>query len=315
MTDRVHQISRALPLATPAELEFWSGRGSVTMLPLRVGEEPSVEVAGRFAAGRDVSVERTRNIVRVEVERDGGSIRGSDRDQCQIVLRVPRAIRAQIHADAGSIEVRDLGPCALDVETGAGRIALFDVYGQLRLSTGAGQIAGRGIGGKIFTETNAGAILLEINRLDPGDHYIHARAGVIRLDLARNLNARVEISSRRGEVHTDYPVRSIAAAVLRVSTDVGSIHVHGIHASALPRFPSEDLPPQPVPPLDDQAEYDHRPDESRPTTPPMSSSELAAAREAELERIMTLIQSGVFSIQDVKAVLKAVRVREDGDDE
>jgi hypothetical protein len=51
----------------------------------------------------------------------------------------------------------------------------------------------------------------------------------------------VEISSRRGNVQKDYPVVSDAAAVLRVSTDIGSIHVQGGRAAGRSSVLDDDL--------------------------------------------------------------------------
>jgi hypothetical protein len=221
--DHKHQKEWPLPFGDQPELDLRSGSGDVVLVPLGPGEEAHIEATGEAADHVDIQVHRAGNVVRVEVGQVG-RFRHSDEDT-HIYLYVPPDVRARIHTTAGSIEARDLGPCELEVETGAGRIALSDVHGRLRLRIGAGQIAGRGLRGRIDIESRAGAVLLEIEALDPGEHHIKAGAGAVRIELARGLDARVEARSDRGSVRNEYPARQHATAVLYVSAETGSMHI------------------------------------------------------------------------------------------
>lgn len=293
-----HGRTWKLPFDERAELELTAGRGDFALVPVHPGEAAWIEVAGRGVAD-GVQVSRVGNVVRVEVDRDGHSHR-SGRDS-RVTLHVPRDVRADIRTHAGSIEARDLGPCDLEVKSGAGRIALSDVYGKLRLSTGAGQIAGHGLGGSVDAETNAGAVLLEISELDPGDHHIRNGAGAIRLELAHDIDARLDVRPGRGAVEVDYPTRQHAAAVLHVSTDVGSIRIRGTHLGVAPRVAIR---------TSTVGSRDEPEPRFAPTAPSTVADERAGAiapsSETNVERILKLVESGKLSVRDAKELLEAL---------
>ena len=297
MMDDAHGRTWTLPFGERAELELAAGRGDFALVPVDPGEAAWIEVAGRGVVD-GVEVSRVGNVVRVEVDRDN-HVHRSGRDS-RATLHVPRDVRAEIHTHAGSVEARDLGPCELAVKTGAGRIALSDVYGRLRLSTGAGQIAGHGLGGSIDAETNAGAVLLDIGALDPGDHHIRNGAGAIRLELAYDIDARIDVRPGRGSVQSDYPTRQHAAAVLHVSTDVGSIRIRGTHFQVAPRAPIRTST------VESRDETESR---FAPTTPSSVVEERAGAgalSETNVERILKLVESGKLSARDAKELLEAL---------
>jgi hypothetical protein len=284
-----------LPFEGQAELEFTAGRGAVALVPIDPGAEAFLEVTGRGAAGVGVRVTRAGRVVRVDVRRDTGFRRSDERGETTVVLHVPRDIRAQLETEAGSMEARGLGPCALTIRTGAGRIALSDVYGRLRLSAGAGQIAGHGLGGSIDIQANAGAILLEIESLDPGEHRIYSGAGTIRLGIARDVDARVEVDHGRGPVEIDYPTRRHAAAVLRISSTNGSIYVREGHASGLRapvRVPHEAPLSPPMP-------------EGKRTTD-ADETPASKASDQDVERILELVAAGQLSARAAKGLLSAL---------
>ncbi len=284
-----------LPFEGQAELEFTSGRGAVALVPADPGTEAFLEVTGRDATGIGVRVTRAGHVVRVDVRRDTGFRRSDERGETSVVLHVPADIRAQLDTEAGSIEARGLGPCALAVRTGAGRIALSDVYGRLQLSAGAGQIAGHGLGGSIDIQANAGAILLEVDSLDPGEHRIYSGAGTIRLVIARDVDARVEVDHGRGPVEIDYPSRRHAAAVVRISSSHGSIYVREGHVSGrrVPVRVPYDVPL--IPPMP----------EGRRTTG-ADEPAVSKASDEDVERILELVEAGQLSARAAKGLLSAL---------
>jgi hypothetical protein len=223
MKDRNRSTTWALPFGQPAELELRANMIGITVAPAAPGEEPRIEAIGRNAGDLDVRIERDGSRVRVEIERQGSWFVGNW--HAAVVLHVPPAITATIRTDAGSIEVHDLGPCDLDLETNAGSIRLQNVQGRLRLSADAGQIRGSGLRGGLEVETDAGQIRLSIDALDPGEHRVSTDVGEVRIDLAPGLDVEIDTRASVGSVWNDYPSRAGAPAVLRVSTDIGTVRV------------------------------------------------------------------------------------------
>lgn len=224
MTNQERRYSWPLPFGERAELDLEYDTGSIEVMPVAPGEAPRVEASGRNAHRLEVDVQRDGNTVRVRIDRENGFgfiWRSND----ELRVWVPREIAARVHADAGSIEVRDLGPCELDLGTDAGRLRLENVHGRLKLSTDAGQISGRGLGGSIEAETDAGQIHLQIDALNAGEHHISTDVGQVKIEMAPGLEVRIETRAGLGSVRNEYPSSPTAAAILHISTDVGSVRV------------------------------------------------------------------------------------------
>lgn len=339
---REHEDRRTwpLPFGERAELTFRSDFCAAEVVPVRDGEQPFIEVRGRDAGRLHVEVGRDGDAVRIEVDRRGvwpGMLHGRDG---RVTLHVPRGLRAEMKTDIGSIRVRDLGACDLDLRTDAGRIEVDDLSGRLRLSTDAGQIRGRGLAGRFDVQTAAGSIRLGITGLEPGEHSFRTDAGSIRLSLAPGLDVRVEAHAGLGTVKASYPSREDAAAVLRAATDVGLVKIReggrddsddeergwaGGFGPELrrrfevefergfghgpPRPPAPFAPPAPPPPPPSAfGEEEREVFRTGPSAPAGAEAPPRAARpvDAEVERILKLVESGELSARDADELLRAL---------
>lgn len=322
-----------LPFGERAELDVTSDLGSLTLLPVAPGAEPRVEVSGRDVNRIDVTVDRDGNTVRVRVRRRPSMRHWFGSWDGATVVHVPRDVRARLHTDLGSIEARDLGPCDLRISTDAGRIAVEDVTGRLRLAAAAGKISGRRLAGSLDAETDAGAISLAIERLDPGEHRVRADAGSVTIALAPGLDVRVETSAGLGSVRNEYPSHPDAPALLRAATDLGSVRVHEaradddaderlhddsgvrVHAGVFgpdwerqfkdkfagawttPPAP----PPPPAPPFRSE-----RAEEAGAGTPGDRPAGRGQAVNPEVERILKMVEAGELSARDADELLRAI---------
>jgi hypothetical protein len=204
--------------------------------------------------------------------------------ECRATLFVPRDVRASIETNAGSVRVRDLRGCELGIKTEAGSIELADVSGLMHLAATAGTIKGQGLGGLFEVSTHAGSVRLEIVDLQPGEHRIRASIGSIRLELARGMDVAIEAHTSMGSVRNRYAGRQAAPARLVLSSDMGSIQVDEAPTMTAPR------PRQtPEPMAQDCAE----------TSEPSD-------RDAELERILKMVEAGDLSARDADELIRAM---------
>lgn len=218
------QRTWALAFTDSPVLDFEGDAMAVDVRPTEPGEEPGVHVSGHDAAELEVTIEPAGERVRVHAHWRGGWW-PFGRCDAQLAVVVPRQLTAHIQTGAGSIAVRDLGPCDLEVKTGAGRITLDNVQGNLHLETEAGQIVGRQVAGSFDVRTHAGEVQLQIVSLQPGAHEARTDVGAIHIDLAPGLPVQIEAHTTLGAVRNDYAPAEQPTATLRLATELGAIAV------------------------------------------------------------------------------------------
>lgn len=281
-----------LPFGERPVLEVDADALPVLLQPTAPGEAPSLEVVGYHVDRAEVEIAPDGNAVRARVRpsrRTFGLFWGV---ALRVVAHVPREVSARVRSDAGSIDARGLGPCQLDLRTGAGRIGLHEVHGRLRLSTDAGQVTGEDVGGSLEVRTDAGQVTLDVRHLDPGEHHVHTDVGAVSLTLRPGLDVQVEARAAVGSVRNEYPSRAGAAAVLRVSTEVGSVRVRqgvGPSTSAWERPP----------------EQAHGPTEPSPP-PPRPPGEPGRSIDPEVERILKMVEAGELTAREADELLRAL---------
>jgi len=303
MTRDDHHRVWPLPFGDRPSLDLRTDLGSLVVVPVKAGEEPRIEAVGRGADQLELRIERVQEqeqeTVRVEVEpfRQFTWWGGWD---TRLLAHVPPALVARIETGAGSIAIRGLDGATLAVRTNAGRIELTEVRGRLRLSADAGSIAAHAIAGALDAEAQAGSIRLEIAGLDPGEHRVRAGMGAIRVELAQGLDVRVETRTAMGSARNSYPAHPNAAAVLSLATDMGSIRVS---EGTTARWPGGATPaPPPVAP----AASAHGATAATATTAATSAARSAPDRDADLDRILAMVEAGQLSARDADDLLRAL---------
>ncbi len=304
MTRDDHHRVWPLPFGDRPSLDLRTDLGSLVVVPVKVGEEPRIEAVGRGADQLELRIERVQEqeqeqeTVRVEVEpfRQFTWWGGWD---TRLLAHVPPALVARIETGAGSIAIRGLDGATLAVRTNAGRIELTEVRGRLRLSADAGSIAAHAIAGALDIEAQAGSIRLEIAGLDPGEHRVHAGMGAIRVELAQGLDVRVETRTAMGSARNSYPAHPNAAAILSLATDMGSIRVS---EGTTARWPGGATPAPPVAP----AASAHGSPAATATTTATSAATAARDGDADLDRILAMVEAGQLSARDADDLLRAL---------
>jgi hypothetical protein len=145
--------------------------------------------------------------------------------QVQLVMHVPKDLRARFRPSAAYVHVERLSGCELDIHADAGALALEDVSGRLVLATEAGRIDGTGLSGSISASTSAGAIRLEILDLEPGRHKVRTSMGAAIIELARGLPVQIDTRTAMGSSRVDAVSTRGASAVLDIEAELGAIRV------------------------------------------------------------------------------------------
>jgi hypothetical protein len=341
MTDHETVTRAELPFGEHAALELEADVGVVEVAPVAEGESPRVTVTGRDADHVDVRVERLGETVRVVVSQDAAFHHWFRTWDARVTVYVPRRIRAVVRTNVGSLAVHDLGPCTLDLSTDAGRITVERVQGRLRLTSDAGTITGEDLSGTFDVANEAGAVRLGITGLDPGEHRVQTSVGTARVRLAPGLAVQIETRASLGSARSDYPSRPDAPAVLRVTTGVGSVRVRAADGGADERdhdhdehhrrhgpwgafgarfaerferrfgeefgrsrrhpFAPPPPPPPPPPPAREVIVV-----EEREAPSPAAAERPAGPPDAEVERILKMVEAGELSAAEADELLRAL---------
>jgi hypothetical protein len=277
-----------LPFDATAVLELQTEFGHLSVLPVEQGQPARIELSRGSAENIDVHVEKVGEVVRVGLEpRPAFNWFGSW--ECRALLYVPREVRAALQTNAGSVSVRNLEDCELGIKASAGKIELADTYGLFHLAADAGSINGRGLGGFFDVETHAGSVRLEILDLQPGEHRIRATMGSVRVELGRGMDVCIETHTSLGSVRNHYPVRADAPARLVLSTEMGSVRVGESSSRRAARRPAT-------------VGAGFGSDEG----PSRRETSSAPREDAELERILKMVEAGDLSARDADELLRAM---------
>jgi hypothetical protein len=298
-----------LPFGDFAEIDFHADAFSVVIEPVENGGTPRIETSHKSRKAPDVQISREGNVVRVHIGMSRGIpfidwipwTAGST-----IFVRVPRNIRGRIHTGAGTLRARDFDECQLELATDAGTIQAERIHGDLRLMTSAGTIDGVDLAGTLDVETSAGTIDLSILALDPGTHRVHTSAGTVRVDLARDIEVRIDAGSAFGGARVKFPSTPNAAASLAVSSDAGTVRVRESHAHRGSHHERREWRQH-----HGHGKWAHKTGPYRQPAPQpqvqtVTTAAVSEANDAELDRVLKMVAEGTLSPEDAGEVLRAL---------
>ncbi|MEO8800505.1 MAG: DUF4097 family beta strand repeat-containing protein [Polyangiaceae bacterium] len=291
-----------LPFADVARLDLQADAFSIVVEAIGPSETPCIEMRKANRAPT-VKVERDGETVRVSIRHDSGIpfldwipwSAGS-----RLIVRVPQHLHARIYTGAGTIRATDLVGGDLELKTDAGTIEASRLRGNIRLFTSAGTIDGDDLAGTFDVKTDAGTVKLSIASLDPGVHRVHTSAGTVRVDLGRDVHARIEASSSFGSSRVNFPSLPNAAAVLSVTSDAGTVRVRGSeHVIA---------PPPTRAPHPSERGTPYRQNEHSEAIRAVVSPLVVAEEDAneELERVLQMVADGKLTPLDAGEILRAL---------
>lgn len=309
-----------LPFGDFAEIDFHADAFSVVIEPVEDGGTPRVETSHKSRKAPDIQISREGNVVRVHVGMSRGIpfidwipwTAGST-----ITVRLPRNIHGRIHTGAGTLRARDFTGCQLELATDAGTIQAERIQGNLRMMTSAGTIEGNDLAGTLDVETSAGTIDLSVVALDAGMHRVHTSAGTVRVDLARDIDVRIEANSAFGGARVKFPSSPNAAATLTVSSDAGTVRVRESHSGRKSRH-DEHLEWR-----QQRGQHGHHGhgrewakhwahaggpyrQPAPPAPAPAPQSPVSDVNDAELHRVLKMVAEGTLSPEDAGEILRAL---------
>ncbi|RKG90486.1 hypothetical protein D7V88_11095 [Corallococcus terminator] len=324
----------AIPWGQQAELELHATAAALVVSPLAEGEKPYLVTHGRVEA----RIREHGRVTKVElVPREAGFLSLFWRQGGHAELFVPANVHARLKLDAGAVRVSGLKDCALELSTDAGTASLRDVHGKLTLRTGAGRIVGERVGGTLHVQADAGAVKLDVDALDVGEHRIGTKVGAVELRLVPGLDVNVVARSSLGAAHTRYPSNPQAATTLLMETELGSVRIRESgrarpeeEGSETSSWEEDSLRWQRqaerwqrraerhanqwahawanswgAPPWSHHGHH-HGPRHHRaepPPTPPTSGG----IPEAEMRRVLDLVEAGKLSAEDAQKLLTAMQ--------
>ncbi len=276
----------------------------ITVLPVERGGEPRLEVEG----GRG-------EIAPVEFKREGDQliITSSTNPAAwpwpgagmvrKLTLLVPEHVRARIRQDFGQLFVERLAGCDLELSASAGTISLEDVKGRLKISVDSGTVTGERLGGTFDVVSQAGSVKLAIDSLDPGEHRVRTAMGSVKLLLAPTVMVKLEAHTTLGSTRVSHPSTPEAEARLVLSAELGSIKVKTGGVVEDPRHGDgpdwrrfwRDIADKAL-----SVAFDEQPPEPRSEPPPRP------VPEAELRKVLELVEQGKLSAPDAERLIRAM---------
>jgi hypothetical protein len=286
-----------LPFAAQPALEFDVSMATLSIEPSTPDRTPCLIAHGRGARGLTPEIQLDGEITRVRVPGwDEAAFSGNFwgwPGKFRLTLYLPRAVRATVRTEAGRIRARGLAGCELSLSTDAGSIDLDDIQGRLRVRTSAGKIDGQDLAGSLDVETTAGAIRLRLRGLDPGTHRIHTDLGAVKLEIARGAAVRINARASMGATKIDFPSSPGAAAVLELSTEIGSLRVREFSRRHRVDAPSGGPYRVPAPIVVPAA----------PAVPGAAANEATPPGDP-VERVLEMVAQGKLSPRDAGALLR-----------
>jgi hypothetical protein len=258
----------SLPFAQRPVLDFEANATSIEVVPVEPGQAPRIESrrAGAqldvkqvgetvvvrvgmdnpwggnpFDAARDAHEEHLRRHGhRVERGRDRSPlaeelIRGiagavfSGRFGGAFTLYLPPNLQARLSCNMGEVEIRKLAGCDIAVSTNAGSLVIDECRGRFAVRAKAGRILCRRVGGTFDVESGMGEAMLDIVALDEGVHKVVSTMGSVKVELAPNMDVRVESKTVMGSTRTRYPSRNDSKTILKLEAELGSVRVREGH--------------------------------------------------------------------------------------
>ncbi|MFT3706821.1 MAG: DUF4097 family beta strand repeat-containing protein [Archangium sp.] len=299
------------------------------VMPLEFGERPTMDVNVIAERLRIVPVEpggvarvevdgRRDDTAPIEITRDGERViitaasgRGFWNWGASMAKRmtifVPEHVRARVQHDFGQVWVERLAGCDLELVTNAGQIDLAHVKGRMKVVCDSGTVTGDGLGGTFDVMTSAGSVKLSIDSLDAGEHRIRTAMGSVKVLLAPTVKVKLEANTTLGSARLTHPSTPDAEAHMVLSAELGSVKVKtGDDVSSDPRH--GDWPDWRRVWRDVAVTLTDAIEDALPVQRPPRAASSSGPRvpEAELRKVLELLEQGKVTAADAERLIRAM---------
>lgn len=269
--------------------------GKLTVRPCKEGELPGIVSSGNKAAP-EISVTRDGDQLHIEVKLTKGWI-FRRRQGATTLIRIASDPLDQVKLDNGYGDTEVQGVTATDIRVniGAGAFQGILTRGMLDVNVGAGKLAVLSHSGLARCDSGTGDVLLDLLEVAEGEYKVDVGLGRAEVRLPTGAQVFIKASSGIGKSRIEFPSAPDSAPIrLRVNSGIGECVVKPREPGAA-TMPSSTAP-SPVAPAGQQ-----RPQRSS------RASRAAGRREAEEMRVLQLLEQGKITPQDAADLIAALQ--------
>lgn len=206
---------------------------------VRVSDENVIEVRATKKVRRQadlerisVSMEATEDGVRIETSRSAIETSNVSVD---LDIQVPAGTTIDVKSGAGRVEISGVSG-NMKIRTGAGDVVVRDAGGEVEATTGAGSVEVSGGTGRV--ELNTGAGTVSYKGSPRGDYRLETGAGSIQITLPSDASVELDLTTGIGDIDVAFEVQGQVSrrevkgmigsgeqATIRAHTGTGSIDV------------------------------------------------------------------------------------------
>ncbi len=289
-------------------LDLHADATAIDVLPARSGESPRIEVEGlgAFDGRAPLKVERRGSVVFVRLIHGWAENWPVPLEIRRLAVYVPAHVKARLHCDMGRLRISGLAGCDLEASSNAGKMELAEVRGRLKLSVNAGAINGEHLGGTFDVRSDAGSVKLSIDQLDEGEHLVRTAMGSVKVELAKDLDVKVETFTSLGSARSNYPEHPNAKATLRLEAQLGSVKVREAGSTEDPRHGDWPDWRRWWASSGAQAVASVFTSDEGPRPPPPNGPSAAQEREVSMRKILEMVQDGKITAVEAERLIKAM---------
>jgi DUF4097 and DUF4098 domain-containing protein YvlB len=173
-------------------------------------------VDGNRIRVRGIKEGRDRNQVEVKDDSNDDAVDLGVKYNCRncnasirFEVEVPRAMRLrydEISTASGNVRVSDITG-RLGARSASGNVKIENVMGNVEAESASGDVTVENITGEVSAETASGNVAVRIKQLTgEGDMRYYSASGNVEVAVPADINADVRLSTKSGNVKTDFPL-------------------------------------------------------------------------------------------------------------
>ncbi len=269
--------------------------GKLTVRPCKEGETPGVVSSGNKAAP-EIAVNRDGDQLHIEVKLTKGWLFRRKQGATTLIRLSNEALdQVKIDNGYGDTEVQGVSATDIRVNIGAGSFQGILTRGMLDVNVGAGKLAVLSHSGLARCDSGTGDVLLDLLEVADGEYKVDVGLGRAEVRLPSGAQVFIKASSGIGKSRIEFPSAPDSAPTrLRLNSGIGECVVKA-------REPGAASQPATA--------------ESAPVTPagqprPQRASRATRAagrREAEEMRVLQMLEQGKITPQDAADLIAALQ--------
>lgn len=281
---------RTIPFAGVRQVVIDQTAGKLTVRPCKEGETPGIVSTGHKASP-EIIVQQDGDRLQIDVRLSKGWLFRRKQGATTLIRLGNEALEhLRIENSYGETELQGTVADEIRVNVGAGSFQSILTRGSLDVNVGAGKVAVLSHSGLARCDSGTGDVLLDIAEVVDGEYKVDVGLGRAEVRLPSGAQVFIKASSGIGKSRIEYPsALEGAPSRLRLNTGIGECVVKARDASA-------SAPPAPVTPVG-------QPRPQRGTRAGAASRR----REGEEMRVLQMLEQGKITPQDAADLIAALQ--------